>query len=68
MMISSVWPRTHLGDSDLSLLKLSLDAIKTAVKSKQEADALRAESHRNKFLFEAGGWFSGVINGLKKSK
>lgn len=67
-LATELFERAHLEDSDLPLLKLSLDAIKTAVKSKQEAEALRAESRRNKFLFEAGDWFASVINGLKKFK
>ncbi|KAI7788104.1 hypothetical protein LA080_013411 [Diaporthe eres] len=29
-------------------------------------EALRAELRRNEFLFEAGDWFAGLINGLRK--
>ncbi|KAK7717696.1 hypothetical protein SLS64_003191 [Diaporthe eres] len=67
-LATELFEGAHLEDSDPSLLKLSLDAIKTAVKSKQEAEALRVESRRNKFLFEVGDWFLGVINGLRKFK
>lgn len=67
-LATELFEHAHIEDSDLSLLKLSLDAIKTAVKSEHEAEVLRAEMRRNNFLLEAGDWFSGVINGLKKFK
>lgn len=67
-LATELFEHAHIEDSDLSLLKLSLDAIKTAVKSEHEAEVLRAEMRRNNFLLEAGDWFAGVINGLKRFK
>jgi hypothetical protein len=67
-LATKLFEQAHLEDSDISLLKLSLDAIKFAVKTEKEAEILRADSRRNKFLFEVGDWFAGVINGLGRFK
>lgn len=50
--IQHPWLNTGPRESNLSPLKLSLDAIKIAIKAEQEAEALKAEPHRNQFLFD----------------